>query len=580
VSASNSLGSSADSGVVVGTPTLLRPSVTSCAPAPAATNVSTTAFVACELNLPNVGGGVDDATFTGNVILVPAEGGSPVAATVNTSGGADVVVLQPTAALEANTQYNFSISDRVLDLTGAQFIPFASSFTTGAAGPPAPTDVVFTKTQATSTVKMWTSVAMGPDGKVYAGTITGHIYRFDVSASTGLLSNPLEINTVRANNANTNRALIGMTFDPASTSANLILWITHGGAALTGAPNWSGKLTRLSGATLGTYQDYVTNFPRSAKDHMTNSLTFRPSEPGVIYITQGSMNAMGAPDNAWSLRSEHLLAAAILRVDTNGLSPLPLNVQTNDNDETSAPGANGRYNPFAAGAKVTIYATGIRNAYDILWHSNGELYTATNGSAAGGNTPATTSPLPSACTRRIDQATNGSYTGPAVPAITSNPTEEEDYFYRILPGGYYGHPNPSRCEWVLNGGNPTSSNSDHNQVAAYPVGVQPDRNYRGYTFNFGAHYSPNGMIEWKAPSVPSLMGKILVIRYSGGDDIIVLTVDPATKGISNSQTGITGFGGFIAPLDITHNVTNGDIYVTEHDTNTGGQHIYRLRPNP
>jgi hypothetical protein len=88
------------------------------------------------------------------------------------------------------------------------------------------------------------------------------------------------------------------------------------------------------------------------------------------------------------------------------------------------------------------------------------------------------------------------------------------------------------------------------------------------------------MIEWKAPSVPSLMGKILVIRYSGGDDIIVLTIDPTTKAVSDSQTGITGFGGFIAPLDITHNVNNGDIYVTEHDTDTGGQHIYRLRPNP
>jgi hypothetical protein len=169
-----------------------------------------------------------------------------------------------------------------------------------------------------------------------------------------------------------------------------------------------------------------------------------------------------------------------------------------------------------------------------------------------------------------------------VPAITGNPVAEDDYFYRIIPNKYYGHPNPSRCEWVLNGGNPTSG-TDHNQVTAYPVGVQPDRNYAGYTFNFGAHYSPNGMIEWKASSVPSLMGKILVIRYSGGDDIIVLTVDPVTKGISDSQTGITGFGGFVAPLDITHNVNNGDIYVTEHDTVTSpdpGMRIFRLRPNP
>jgi hypothetical protein len=540
-------------------------------------NVATTAFVACEVNLPNVGGGVNEATFPGNVLLVPAEGGSPVPATVNTSGGADVVVLQPTSALEPNTEYDFSITDQLRDLTGAQFFPFASSFTTGSAGPPPPTNVVFTSAEAITTAqrRTWTSIAMGPDGKIYAGTITGHIYRFDVNASTGLLSNPLEINTVRSSNGNANRALIGMTFDPASTSGNLILWITHGGAALQAAPNWSGKLSRLSGSTLGTYQDYVINFPRSAKDHMTNSLAFRPTEPGVIYITQGSMNAMGAPDNAWSLRAEHLLAAAIIRVDTNGMSPLHLNVQTNDNDETSEPGANGRYNPFAAGAKVTIHATGVRNAYDILWHSNGELYTATNGSAAGGNSPATPGTLPSACTRRIDQAANGPYTGPSVPGITSNQVAEEDYLYRILPARYYGHPNPSRCEWVLNGGNPTSGN-DHNQVIAYPVGVQPDRNYAGYTFNFGAHYSPNGMIEWKGNAVPSLLGKLLVIRYSGGDDIIVLTIDPSTKGIMHSQTGITGFGGFTDPLDIVQNQANGDVYVTEYT----GQRIWRLRPNP
>ena len=50
---------------------------------------------------------------------------------------------------------------------------------------------------------------------------------------------------------------------------------------------------------------------------MTNSLAFKPGEPGVIYITQGSMNAMGAPDNAWGQRAEHLLAAAILRVNTH-----------------------------------------------------------------------------------------------------------------------------------------------------------------------------------------------------------------------------------------------------------------------
>jgi hypothetical protein len=301
------------------------------------------------------------------------------------------------------------------------------------------------------------------------------------------------------------------------------------------------------------------------------------------------MNAMGAPDAAWSKRKEHLLAAAILRVNLALITAPPLNVQTNENDEVSAPGANGRYNPFAAGAPVTIWATGVRNAYDLLWHSNGELYSATNGSAAGGNTPATPSPLPSACTRRIDQATNGNYTGPAIPspyvggsdpeddawAIKANPDAEDDYLYRVVQGGYYGHPNPSRCEWVLNGGNPTGG-VDNTEVPTYPEGTQPDRNWRGNAYNFGAHFSPNGMIEWRSNVYPTMVGKILVIRYSGGDDILVLTIDPTTKNVApgGAQAGIIGFGGFTDPLDVIHNPTNGNVYVAEH----GGQRIFLLRP--
>jgi hypothetical protein len=105
-------------------------------------------------------------------------------------------------------------------------------------------------------------------------------------------------------------------------------------------------------------------------------------------------------------------------------------------------------------------------------------------------------------------------------------------------------------------------------------------------FNFGAHYSPNGMIEWKSNTIPSWVGKILIIRYSGGDDIIVLTVDPVSKAISSSDTGISGFGPFQAPLDIAQNLANGDLYVTAHDdvrdaNNVAiGQQIVRLRKNP
>ena len=67
-----------------------------------------------------------------------------------------------------------------------------------------------------------------------------------------------------------------------------------------------------------------------------------------------------------------------------------------------------------------------------------------------------------------------------------------------------------------------------------------------------------------------------MIRYSGGDDIIVLTIDPVTKNISASQTGIPGASGFDDPLDLAADPATGRIYVTEH----GGQKITLLRPKP
>ena len=569
VTATNSSGQSGNSNEASGTPVLLRPSVRTVSPADGATDVSPTAGVTLDLIMPNVGGGVDASTLNSStVFLRKASDNSLVAANLNTSGGADVVVLVPTSALAAQTLYNFSLTDGLKDGTGAAFVPFSSSFTTGDAAPPPPPDVIFDKVSFPTTVvaaRKYTSITIGPDNRLYAATVTGELVRFNMAADGGL-SSPTVINTVKTGNAGADRAIIGLAWDPAATSTNLILWVTHGGAALTNAPDWTGKLSRLSGTTLGTYQDYVTNFPRSYKDHMTNSIAFKPGLNNVIWITQGSMNAMGAPDNAWGQRAEHLLAAAILRVDLSLITSPPLNVQTNDASPTTS-----GYNPFAANAPVTIYATGVRNAYDLMWHSNGELYTATNGSAAGGNTPATTSPLPSACSRRIDGTP---YTSPTVPGITGNPVAEDDYLYRVVQGGYYGHPNPSRCEWVLNGGNPTSG-VDNTEVAAYPVGTLPDRNWRGNVYNFGAHYSTNGMIEWRSNVFPQLVGRMMVVRYSNGDDILTLTVNPTTKGIvQNSGTVFTGMSGFNDPLDITHNVTTGHVYVTQHS----GQTITLLRP--
>ncbi|MBW4453540.1 MAG: Ig-like domain-containing protein [Nostoc indistinguendum CM1-VF10] len=546
-----------------------RPSVRMSNPTNNQTNVSPDISITADVNLPNSGIALNSLSAS-TIKLIDSSTNRQVAANYNTSGGGDVIVVSPINHLKNSTKYLLKITDGVKDSNGAAFLPYSISFTTGTLRNEA-SHITFEQISLPNVpTKPYTTVLIGPDNKLYAATLQGEILRFPINAN-GTLGRPQTIPSLQTANGG-NRTIIGMHFDPSSTNAsNLILWVTnnyywHG---TVDAPDWTGKITRLSGSNLETVRDYVVNLPRSSRDHLTNSIEFKPNEPKVLYVLQGSNSSTGAANSVWSNRPERLLSAAVLRVDLSKITSLPLSVKTED---------GGTYNPFKPGAAVTIFASGVRNAYDLVWHTNGQLYVPTNGSAAGGNTPNTPIPLPIACQNRIDKATNGAYTSPSVPGL-SNIGTQRDYLFRVVKNGYYGHPNPKRCEWVLSGGNPTA-NTDPGQVNEYPIGTLPDRNWKGIAYNFGEHFSPNGIIEYHSNVLGGkLKGKLLVIRYSSGKDIIVLTPGGANLDIINSQTGITGFTGFNpSPLDLVENPTNGHIYVAQLNEGTGMGKITLLRP--
>ena len=544
---------------------LEQPRVTATNPAAGQAGVGRDAFVTVDVSTPN--GGIDAATLsTATVKLYKSATLEPVAVVLNTSGGGDLLVLRPISLLEANTAYTVEVTAGLKDVAGAPFVPHQSGFTTGTGTSVSDPSLKFQKVSlANVPPKPYTGVTKGPDGKLYATTLQGEILRFPVLAD-GTLGAPQTINSLRLAHGGQNRFLTGLAFDPASTAGNLVAWVTHSYYGFGGGPDWTSKVSRLSGPDLGTVQDAVVGLPRSVRDHVSNQPRFGPD--GALYFPQGSNSAMGAPDSAWLMRPERLLSAAVLRVDTAALSQRlaagqgPVNVKTEE---------GGTYDPFAPGAPVTVFASGLRNSYDLLWHSNGQLYVPTNGSQSGGATPATPAPIPSG--PRIDAAARGPYTGPAVPAIGRVDVAQHDFLYRVERGGYYGHPNPSRTEYVLNGGNPTAG-ADFAEVAQYPVGTQPDRNYRGATFDFGVHYSPNGLIEYQGNAFGgALKGKLLVARYSGGDDVIALVPGPTGEVVA-SRTGISGLGGFVDPLDLAEDPNTGFLYVAEH----GGQTITLARP--
>ncbi|MCW2621250.1 MAG: hypothetical protein JWL64_852 [Frankiales bacterium] len=537
-----------------------RPRVAQVAPVNLATVSPDSVSVTAELAL--TGSGVSNASVTSSTVkLSNAKTGAAIAATVNTSGGGDVLVLTPTTPLAATTSYRFDVTNGVRDTSGVAFQPWSSVFTTDAGGSSSGiAGVAFDKVATGVATESYTSVTVGPDHRLYAGSLGGNIYRFPINAN-GSLGTPTVIGTVPALHAGAARSVIGLTFDPAATSADPIMWVTDNAPYLgtNDVPDWQGQLVRLSGSDLQTGQVVLTGLPRSTRDHETNSIAFGPD--GMLYVNQGSNSAMGAPDGAWGNRPERLLSASVLRLDRSLLpATLPLDVQTE---------AGGTYDPFAAGAPLTIYASGVRNAYDLVWHSNGRLYVPTNGSAANGNTPSTPATLPASCAKRLDSGSNGAYTGPPVTGLTPNTEAETDWVFKVTQGGYYGHPNPARCEWVMNGGNPTAG-ADPFQVGGYAVGTQPDRNYRaGDAYDVGLHASADGAIEYRNAIFGSkLQGKLIVVRYSAGQDLVVL--DPSGPGgsIVSQVLRVTGFTGFTEPLDVTEDAGSGNLYVTELGAST------------
>lgn len=546
-----------------------NPSITAVRPGNGATNVRRDAAVSTDLSLPN--GGLDPVTVkaAGNVTLVRVSDNTQIAGNADTSGGGDTIVFAPSTFLDPNTQYKFIVTAGVKDVSGASMTPFTSTFTTGTLGGPTASSIGFTKIPQSASLggQKYTCVTVGPDGKLYAASYDGYITRWTVGTN-GTLSNQQVLNVVNPANGQA-RTITGIVFDPSSTASNLIAWVTHTQEADLNGVDFTGKISRLSGPNLATYKDYVTNLPRSVRDHLTNQATFGPD--GALYVSQAANTAMGQADNTWGNRAEHLLNAAILRVDVKSLiaKGTTLNAKTID--------AGGTYNPYASGAPVTLYATGVRNAYDLVWASNGHLYAPTNGSAAGGSIPA------SQANSGKRPPTGTPYTGPAVPGYTNVPITEDDWLFDVQKGAYYGHPNPSRGQFVFNGGNPTSA-VDPAEMPKYPVGTKPDPLWKKAAYDFGTNYSPDGVIQYKSGTFGgALKGKLLIVRYSGGDDIIVLTPNSdGTINASKTMTGLSGMNGFNDPVDLTEYVNpanasdprNGMIFVAEY----GGEQITLLKP--
>src|SRR5581483_6704659 len=101
-----------------------------------------------------------------------------------------------------------------------------------------------------------------------------------------------------------------------------------------------------------------------------------------------------------------------------------------------------------------------------------------------------------------------------------------------------------------------------------------DNEWKPAIFNFGAHESPDGAIEYTGNTFGgALNGKLLICRYAGGNDVIALGLNSA-GGISGQYAGIPGMTGLQSPVDLTEDPRSGCLYVSE----LGASRITLLRP--
>ncbi len=402
-----------------------------------------------------------------------------------------------------------------------------------------------------------TSLQFGPDGKLYVAEQGGLIDVYTVArtganayAATAAQSISL-VKTIPNHNddgtlnpAVTGRQVTGLLVT--GSAANPVLYATSsdpriGGGSSgtnTGLDTNSGILSRLdwTGSTW-VKTDLVRGLPRSQENHSSNGMALDPAT-NTLYIGQAGHTNMGAPSNNFAFLPEFALSAAVLSVNISAIGNATYDLPTLVAGGTSPFGGSMGNNQaiLVPGGPVQVYMPGFRNPYDLVLTRAGRLYTIDNGSNAGwGDVPVDPAGAPTTA------ATAGSATNKVHEPGVSDP----DALHLVTPGGYAGHPNPTRANRAntFNPANPQSPVATANPVEGYhpPVGAA-----NGSLTTFGT--STNGLTEYMSANFGGEMtGNLLAASFDNTIYRIVLSAD-GTSVVSN--TPLFANVGQI-PLDVT-----------------------------
>ncbi len=296
----------------------------------------------------------------------------------------------------------------------------------------------------------------------------------------------------------------------------------------------SGIVSRLTrNGDSWTQVDLVRGLPRSVENHSANGLTLDAAS-NTLYLMVGGNTNMGAPSTNFSKLAEYAYSSALLAIDLTAIGNSTYDLPTLDDDDRA--GVNDANDPFGgnlgknqaileADGPVQIYATGWRNAYDIVRNQTGRLYAVDNGSNAGWGD------VPLNCTNQLQDGGFGHL---------------DSLHFISGPGYYAGHPNPTRANRanVFNSSNPQSPVLTANPIECTYLepGVA-----NGALTTFDS--STNGLVEYTASNFSgALQGNLLAASYSGAISRLRLNAD-GTALVSPKEVLLYGFG--THALDVT-----------------------------
>ncbi len=411
-----------------------------------------------------------------------------------------------------------------------------------------PLPIVFNVRDLQTGITSPTTLAMGPDGRLYVATQYGQIRALTLDDNYNVIDTQV-IGTI---GSLSNPNILGIAFNPFDPPDPVRLYVSHGllfangGDCFTGTSPYSGQISVLEGPDFTTVEPLITGLPVSNHDHGVNGIEF--DHNGDLYVAIGGNTNAGVPACPIGGLPESPLSAAILKASIskpffNGdivYWEIGSNPPVENDDQVFGDTVR-----VADGVDVSVYAPGLRNSYDLTLTTQNLLYATDNGPNTG-----------------FGAASTGPDTQGPDPFFS-------DEFCLVEFNQYYGHPNRTR------GAYDSRQNIYHDNTEA-PV---PHEFTQSLT-NLAS--STNGLVEYRAATFNSAMrGDVLTQKLNSITLRMILTSDgrDVTSKVSlpvslQSLDITTGPGGVI--FGAAHAANK--VVIAEPVETVGGLRLYDIFP--